>query len=344
LIYILWGQDDYSIARAVDGIKQELGDQASLAAGTTTLENQVSPDELKTVCETMPFMTGKRLVIVNGLLGRFETQGRSRRQRKPPKTNGNQEEVKTFSNSVNAMPDTTVLVLVEGAISDKNPLLKEIAGRATVRNFPLPKEAKLREWIQKKMKDEGGSISPKAVQLLVRLVGSNLWIMASEVEKLILFTAGRTIEEEDVRAVVGYNQQATVYNMMDAILEFKAERAEQLLQHLFLSGLAPVYLLYMLARQVQLIVRAKELMRKRGTNREIQNRLGITSEYVLKKTMEQAGRYSLPRLREVYRRLLDTDLSIKTGKYDGELALNILVAELCSQGGSRPVQSRPGVR
>jgi hypothetical protein len=28
---------------------------------------------------------------------------------------------------------------------------------------------------------------------------------------------------------------------------------------------------------------------------------------------------------------LETDLSIKTGKYGGELALNILIAELCQR-------------
>ena len=48
----------------------------------------------------------------------------------------------------------------------------------------------------------------------------------------------------------------------------------------------------------------------------------------MRKTLEQASRFSLPRLREVYHHILDTDLSIKTGRYDAELALTILVAEL----------------
>ncbi|GAI39824.1 unnamed protein product, partial [marine sediment metagenome] len=60
-------------------------------------------------------------------------------------------------------------------------------------------------------------------------------------------------------------------------------------------------------------------------------RLGITAEFVWRKTLEQASRYSLERLTELYHKLLEADLSIKTGRYDGELALNILVAELCQQ-------------
>jgi len=46
---------------------------------------------------------------------------------------------------------------------------------------------------------------------------------------------------------------------------------------------------------------------------------------------DRANRYSLPRLKEVYHRLLEADLAIKTGKLDSELALNILIAELCQK-------------
>lgn len=67
---------------------------------------------------------------------------------------------------------------------------------------------------------------------------------------------------------------------------------------------------------------------------EIQDRLGLPSEFALRKTLEQAQRYPLERLRELYNKLLETDLAIKTGKYDGELALNLLIAELCPQRSS----------
>jgi DNA polymerase III delta subunit len=44
----------------------------------------------------------------------------------------------------------------------------------------------------------------------------------------------------------------------------------------------------------------------------------------------------MARLKEVYHQLLETDLAIKTGRYNAELALNILIAELC-QGAKAPV-------
>ena len=170
------------------------------------------------------------------------------------------------------------------------------------------------------------------MELLVRLVGHNLWVMASEVDKLQLFAGGRRIEEEDVREVVSYVQEASVFAMVDAVLEFRAGAAQGLLQQLLSQGAVPSYLLVMLARQLQLIFRVKELRNHGRPRHEIQQKLGLTSDFILGKAWEQADRYSPARLKEVYHRLLEADLAIKTGKYDGELALDILVAELCQRG------------
>ncbi|MBA7657050.1 hypothetical protein ES703_64980 [subsurface metagenome] len=86
-----------------------------------------------------------------------------------------------------------------------------------------------------------------------------------------------------------------------------------------------------------MIVRVKELRNQRKSEIEIRNNLGLASDFVWKKTMEQAKRYPLGRIKEAYHKLLEADLSIKTGKYEGELALNILIAELCRQGKTQVV-------
>ncbi len=341
MLYILAGQDDFSLAHSLEEIKRDIGDRDFLAASTTTLDGQrVTLDQLRTVCETIPFLAGRRLVIIEGLLERFEAKDKARRQRKITRATDQQDEYKSLSTYIGKIPDSTTLVLIESRITNNNPFFRGLADKAVVKSFPLLRDTQLRQWIQRRVAEEGGSISPQAVDLLTKLIGSNLWIMASEVNKLVLFTSGRCIEEGDVKTVVSYGQQDSVFAMVDAIVEFKAELAEQLLQRLLQRGAAPAYLLVMLSRQVQMIVRAKELGNQGKPKTEIQHRLGLASEFALRKTLEQASRYSLPRLREVYHQLLETDLSIKTGKYEAELALNILVAELCRR--RKVYVTRPG--
>ncbi len=330
MLYILHGEDDFSLSRALGEIKKGLGNPSMLAANTTILEGQqVTPDQLKTVVETVPFLAEKRLVIVQGLLGRFESQ-KPRRGRKSLSSHGRENDINAFAAAMSNIPESTVLVLTDDKIKSANPLFKQLSG-ARVMAFRLLKKEALSQWIKQEVAAQGAAISPQAVDLLARLVGGNLWVMSSEINKLALFASGRRIEEDDIRAVVSSAQEANVFAMVDAILDFRAGVAQRLLEQLLQQGASPAYLLVMLSRQVRLIVRAKEMRRQRTPEPEIQNRLGLKSEFPFRKTLEQAQRYPLERLKAVYIRLLEADLAIKTGKYDGGLALNLLIADLCPQ-------------
>lgn len=332
MLYILLGDDDFSLHQSLEEIKRGIGDPTTLAANTTVLDGQQATlSQLNTVCETLPFLAERRLVIVRGLLERFEPKGKPSRKKTSPMPD-QRNEYKSLADHINGIPDSTILVLIDSGIKSNNPLLRELSDKAEVKSFPLLRDVELRQWIQRRVAEESGSISSQAVTLLAKLVGSNLWVMASEINKLVLFTSGRRIDEEDVKRVVSHAQQTSVFAMVDAILEFKANVAEQALQQLLQRGAAPAYLLVMLSRQVRMIVRVKELRNRRKTRVEIQNKLGLTSEFALRKTLEQADRYPLERLKKVYHKLLEADLSIKTGKYDAELTLNILIAELCQRG------------
>ena len=330
MLYVLYGEDDYSRHQALEEIKKGIGDQTALTANTTVLDGQqVTLDQLRAVCETVPFLAEKRLVIINGLLERFENTGKPGRQRKNNGTR--QNEYKVLVAYFSMIPESTVLVLTDGKVKGKNPLLRELATRAKVKSFPMLKNAGLCQWVQNRVQEKGGKISSRAIGLLATFVGGNLWVMANEIDKLVLFTSGRGIEEADIRRVVSYAQEANVFALVDAILEFKAGLAEQTLQQLLQQGAPPAYLLVMLVRQVRMMVRVKELRKQKKYDLEIQDKLGLTSDYALRKTLAQAEKYSLTRLKEIYHKLLEADIAIKTGRCEPELALNILIAELCPQ-------------
>ncbi|MFC2067102.1 DNA polymerase III subunit delta [Chloroflexota bacterium] len=332
MLYVLIGEDDFSRRQSLEEIRKGVGDLTTLVANTTDIGGQqVTLEQLKAVCETVPFLAERRLVIVEGLMERYEHQGKP--NRKNARLTERQNEYKSIADYVNRIPHFTTLVLMDGKLSSRNLLLRELTGKAEIRSFPLLRDAKLRQWIQRRVTEAGGSISTRTVELLAKFVGGNLWAMANEIDKLVLFTNGRCIEEDDVRTVVSYAQEANVFAMVDAILGFKASEAEQLLAQLLQQGAAPAYLLVMLSRQTRILVRVKDLKSQGKSRKEIQEKLNITWEFVFRKALEQADKYSFVRLKEVYHKLLEADISIKTGRYDGELALNILIAELCQ--GSR---------
>jgi len=332
LLHVLIGEDDFSIRQALEEIKKTIGDATALMTNTTVLDGrQLAPEKLRSACETVPFLSEKRLVIVEGLLERFESGNKTGRKKSSKKT-GQPEKYRAIADGIKQLPEFTELVLLGGGIKAGNPLLRELSAMTRVKTFPPLKSPQLSQWITQRVKATGGSVSPQAVSLLIRFVGNDLWTMAGEVDKLTLFTGGRRIEEKDIRAVVSYAQEASIFAMIDAVLEFRVGAAQELYQHLLKQGAAPAQLMAMLSRQVRIIFQIKDMRSRKMSRADIQSKLGLTHDYVLRKAWDQADRYSPARLREVYHKLLETDISIKTGKLDGEIALNILIAELGQRG------------
>ncbi len=332
MIYILYGPENYSLHLELEKIIANFASQDAGGSNMIELEaDKLSVPEFGVACNTIPFLADKRLVIMSGLLERFETKTRQVPAKKNTQKTDLPREREQFAKCITDLPKTTILVLIDKEITNKNPLLKEIAINAQVKVFPLLNRKDLIIWAQKRIVQGGGRISIPALELIVKLVGNDLWSLAGEIDKLILYTNGHNIEEKDIKAIVSHAQEANVFSMIDAIMENKIGFAEELLQQLLDHGATPTYLLWMLHRQVRLIVLSKELIAQKKSNKEIQSILGL-SDYPLQKTVEQAGKYSEVMLKEFYEKLLETDLAIKTGKYEGELALNILVAELGGAG------------
>jgi DNA polymerase III subunit delta len=328
MLHVLMGEDDYSMRQALDKVKAGIGDATALMTNTTVLDGkQVSEAELRAACETMPFLSEKRLVIVNGLLERFDGGGK-RGRRKTVAKNSKTEEWEPFAALAKSIPEFTELVLMGGVVKPANPLLAELTSTGRVFSFPALKPRELREWTERRVKNEGAQISPKALDTLCRFVGNDLWLMSSEIEKLILYTGGRTIEEEDITAVVSATREANVFAMVDAILEGRAGTAQELYTRLLADGAVPTQLLVLVSRQVRIIYQLREMRRAKKSRNEIRTALGLNSDFLMNKAWEQADKYSLKRLEEIYHRLLDTDLAIKTGRFDGELALTIFIGKM----------------
>jgi DNA polymerase-3 subunit delta len=330
VFYILYGKDDFSLQQALDEIKNELGNKEMLEVNTSTLDGQqLRLSQLVDACSTVPFLCPCRLVIVKELLGRLETKFGSERRtaRSKAKNNSALEEWTGLPEYIKQMPPTTVLVLIDGEVKAGNRLMKALAPLAKVKGFPPLNDRNLSDWVQDRIKDGGGKISPAALKLLIGLVGADLWVMSGEIDKLLAYSSGQVITEDNVKQLTSYAREASIFALVDAILEGKRSPAQQLLHRLLREGASPSYILAMITRQLRLIVMAKDLGRK-ISRPGIPDSLESISDYSLDKAAKQAKAFTLERIKRAYDKLLEADISIKTGKYEGDLVLDLLVVEL----------------
>lgn len=330
MFYILYGEDDFSIYQALGEIKEGLGDAGTLAVNTVSLDGEhLTLNELRHNCNTVPFLAPYRLVVVKGLLKQFEPGKGELRSggRAVTKTDDKLKEWKDLASYTKQIAPTTVLVLIDGKLSKQNPLLKELSPLAELRVFSKLYGKRLAAWIQQWVTGKNGAITPGATDLLAQLIGGNLWAMSNEIDKLLLYAQGRSIEENDVRQLVSYAQEANIFALVDAVLERHPEIAHRILHRLYQEGASSAYVLVMITRQLRLIVQTKELSSRLSPS-QIQAKLGLKS-YALDKTLAQAKSYDFDRIKQAYGRLLETDADIKTGRYNDRIALELLIAELC---------------
>ena len=342
MIYLLHGTDTYSLRAYLDELRAAVGMPDVQDANITSLNTQdANPASILGLCQAMPFLAERRMVIVDGLIASLAGEGRGNRGKVTSEALA--EWYDFFPSLPDNMPPTSDLVFMEGQLQANNPVLKNVKAVAEVKEFGKMTANDLRGWVQKRVMDRNGSITTNAVQLLVDMIGMDLWALASEVEKLLLYATGRTIEIEDVEEMVGFVKEVSIFTVVDAVLEGNRTVAMRNLTKL-LEGEATVpYVLSMLGRQVRMLLLAKELIQEKVPQGELGDRLGINSQYPLRKTLEQARRFTPQSLRALHTGLLNTDVAIKTGAQGERLALEFLVAEMCQAvSGHRNARSEAG--
>src|SRR5919109_1457031 len=73
MYYILHGEDELTRSEAVDKLRAKMGDPQFADLNTAQFDGRkITLGELQHACDSVPFLTDKRLVIVEGMLARVE--------------------------------------------------------------------------------------------------------------------------------------------------------------------------------------------------------------------------------------------------------------------------------
>jgi DNA polymerase-3 subunit delta len=327
MFYLFHGEGEFSRSETLDEFKKKMGDPGLVELNTTVFDGRkVTLGELKHACDSVPFMAERRLVIVEGLLTRLAAKGQKRAL-----SAGQKEYLDKLTQYLKLLPDTTRLVFVENKSIGKNNPVHRLAladEYGHVKKFETPHRGELNRWIETRPKKRGGQISAAATETLAAFVGSDLRLLDQEIEKLVIYVNGeRPISEDDIRLLVSYVQEANIFEMVDALGQRNAQRAARLLHQLLDAGEHPLSLLGMIVRQFRIMIQVKELSEQGLSQQDMATRLKL-HPFVVKKTTRQAMNFSMEQLEAIYRKLLETDVSIKTGTMNDVLALDMLVVGL----------------
>lgn len=324
MFLIYHGQNDYAIDEAVAELRQKVGTPDMLEANSHRFDApDVRFDEVRAACESVPFLAEHRLVHVRGLLSMFEPDRRRGRSGAPERLI---KEWSQMGEMADHMPPSTILVLTDGETTVRNLLLGKLRNHATVKVFPPLKGEALGRWIKEKAAELGTSITPGALGLLAQWVGHDQRVISNELQKLALYANGRSITEQDIRTLVPQAGEANIYAAVDALLEGRTAPGVQAIQRLRAGGTGFSEIAARLAEQLRRVMLAKEVLADGGKEAEVREKLNIQQGWIARRVVQQAQKIQQSRLEFLHVSLLDTDLAIKRGRLDEDLALDLLLS------------------
>lgn len=229
---------------------------------------------------------------------------------------------------------TTCLICIADRLDQRNPAVQQIERTGKTLRFAAPRSEEERQrwcqrWIRERAQQQGKSLNPEAELLLLNLQGSDLLRLGQEVDKLCIFVGERRdINLEAVEALVGEGRVRKIFELTRAISRRDLQAALSCLRRLLEGGEDPLGILGMLARQVRLLLRAKELIVQSRPPAEISRLLGIPRQFV-SEILDGARISSLPHLEQGLVRLLDLDRVLKSWGRGQLLYLELAIIDLC---------------
>jgi DNA polymerase-3 subunit delta len=352
MFYLLHGDDEFTSREQLKKLRQQ-GDfeynQETYNGGEVDLAT------ITATCNTLPFLTDQRLVVVEGLPKKRrgesatsessseggtdapplptdrETAGKGSKAKKSKKggkgsTGSRAGFERGLAEYIPQIPDSSVLiVLVDEVLDANNLLLKAAREHGKVIQSALPRGAAVESWISKRAKSIGVSISAEAAALLANLIGNQLRLLANELDKLATYAGeGATISIEDVGKLSAQVQEARIFDLTDALAQRNRTQALDILHDLLADGEPPLKLISTITTQVRSLLLVKELSQRGMRAAQIASTIGI-APFVANKALRQVGNFSPAQLEGAYRQLLATDAALKRSRLAPEMALDLLV-------------------
>lgn len=265
------------------------------------------------------------------------------------------------------MPPNAVLLFTSSAVDGRKKLVKriqEIGGFVALtvereRSGALARQS-VEDLVRQSAAAHGKRVNAKAFEQIVQRAGTDAAMLASEMEKLCLYVGERdTIHEEDVRAIVIDMAESWIFDFTSALAARRLAPALKVLVGLFEQGEPPLRLLAMIAREVRMLLIARECLETqlRGRWRRNMNYNGFQSQvlpnideatkrafgsahpFVLFRRFEDAAGVSADILREAIVRLSTLDLQLKSSAGDPALLLEAFVLDWCRGFRMQPTQA-----
>lgn len=305
-VYLLYGEERYLRRQYREKLRE------ALCAGDDTMNTHfyegkdVPVGEIIDLAETLPFLAERRVIFITGS-GLFKSGG---------------EKMAEYLTSPN---ETTFFVFTESEVDKRSKLFKTVQSKGYAAEFAAQDEKTLKRWIAGTLAKDGKRITESTVQLILSKTGTDMDNIQMELEKLACYCMDReVVTDEDVNAVCTTRISNHIFDMINAIADKKQKEALELYYDLLALKEPPMRILFLIARQCNMLLQAKELKSGGHDNRTIGSKIGVPP-FVVQKYLNQAARFKTSTLRSAVQKCVEAEEAIKSGRMNDMMSVEILI-------------------
>lgn len=307
-VYLLFGEEAYLRSQYKNRLTAALADPDDTMNVSRFESKGISPSELVSLAETLPFFAERRLILVEDS-GFFKNK------------------CDELSDYLPAMPDSTCMIFVESEVDKRSRMFKAVKAAGRVTEFQTQDERTLMRWILGLLKKEGRQITEATLRLFLECTGTDMENIARELEKLLSYTLGRdVITSEDVETICTTQTTNQIFDMVRAVAEKKQKTALALYYDLLALKEPPMRILFLLARQFNQLLLVKSLMARGYDKSAIASKAGI-APFVAARCMAQAKSFTKEQLHAALTDCVDAEEAVKTGRMGDVMSVELLLVK-----------------
>lgn len=336
-VYLLYGPEMYLKDIILSKIKEKYLDISFETLNYSYLDGKnVSHDDIVNACETLPFMSEKKLVVVEEL-PIFKSSSK-KESSDDDKEEESSQDGDILSDYVNSISDTTCLIFIWNGnkVDNRKKIVKNIKKVGRVIELERLKREELDRWTANQFKIHKKNISRNEISYFLSTTSysdkntdKTLYDLENEIKKIINYIGDREeVTKEDIDSTKPKNLENDIFKLVDYISKKNTTGTIELFNEMLLSGEATQKIMYMIIRQMRLLL-ASKLLREKGYDvKTIGQKINVYHNFIIQKLISQGVGFTERELIEGLEKCRDTDRDIKTGKIDGKLGMEILIVEL----------------
>ncbi|MEO2074523.1 MAG: DNA polymerase III subunit delta [Bacillus sp. (in: firmicutes)] len=213
-------------------------------------------------------------------------------------------------------------------LDERKKITKELKRNAELVEAKKLNEHELKNWIKDRAAGNGIEIEAAAIDQLLALVGTNMFMITTEVDKLALYAAEHNrIDVDLVEKLVARSLEQNIFTLIEKVVQRRLDEALRIYYDLLKQNEEPIKILALLAGQFRLIYQVKELSRRGYGQQQIAGYLK-THPFRVKLASGQANKFTDEELAQLMELLAEADYQMKTGGMNKSLLIEMLLFRL----------------